>query len=162
MKVSGTLSKKGLHAFDDEPHTHAGIKVPRLWIVVADREKAHIYRKITTGIERIADVKIGHGKSHHEDAGPRGASHHGYDVSSEKNHHNDGAFIQKLSAWLDLASKEKVFDRLVLVASPHTLGDIRTSLSKDIQGRIIGEMDKDLIKTPEKEIEDHLSKIAGF
>ena len=162
MKVSGTLAKKGLHAFDNESHTHDGIEVPRLWIVVADREKAHIYRKITKGIERIADVKIGNSKSHHEDAGFRGTAHQGYDVRSEKRHHNGGAFIQKLSAWLDLASKEKVFDRLVLAASPHTLGDIRTSLSKDIQNRIIGEMDKDLIETPEKEIENHLSKIAGF
>lgn len=162
MKVSGKLAEKGLHAFDKEPRTHAGIEIPRLWVVVADREKAHIYRKIPKGIERIADVKIGHAKSHHEDAGSSGTAHHGYDVRSEKRHHNDSAFIQKLTAWLDMASKENVFDRLVLVASPHTLGDIRASLSKSIHDRIAAEVDKDLIKLPEKEIEDHLSKVVWF
>jgi len=162
MKVSGKLAEKGLHAFDDEPHMHAGIKIPRFWIIVADREKAHIYRKTSTGMERIADARLGHDHSHHETAGSRGASHHGYDERSEKTHHSDGAFIQKLMAWLDLASKENVFDRLVLVASPHTLGDIRAALSKDVRCRIAAEVDKDLIKMPEKEIEEHLAKIVWF
>lgn len=162
MKVSGKLAEKGLHAFDQEPRHHAGIEIPRIWIVAADREKAHIYRKTPKGMERIADIKIGHAKSAHEDAGSSAALHHGYDVRSEKRHHNDPGFIQKLTAWLDLASKEKVFDRLVLVASPHTLGDIRSSLSKDIQGRVAAEVSKDLMKLPEKEIEKHLSKIAWF
>src|ERR1700744_6561551 len=87
MKVSGKLAEKGLHAFDGEPHMHAGIKVPRLWIVVADREKAHIYRKTAEGIERIADAKMGHDHTNHESAGSRGASHYGYDARSKKIHH---------------------------------------------------------------------------
>lgn len=162
MKVSGKLAEKGLHAFDNEPRTHAGIKIPRLWIIVADREKAHIYRKTPQGMERIADARMGHDHSHHETVGSRGASHHGYDARSEKMHHSDGAFIKKLAAWLDLASKENVFDRLVLVASPHTLGDIRASLSKAMHACIAAEVDKDLIKMPEKEIEAHLAKIVWF
>jgi protein required for attachment to host cells len=162
MKVSGKLAEKGLHAFDNEPHTHAGVKVLRFWIIVADREKAHIYRKTSKGMERIADAKLGHDHSNNESTGSRGASHHGYDVRSEKTHHNDGAFIQKLMAWLDLASKEDVFDRLVLVASPRTLGDFRAAISKDVRCRIAAEVDKDLIKMPEKEIEEHLAKIVWF
>lgn len=162
MKVSGKLAEKGLHAFDREPRTRAGIEIPRIWIVLADREKARIYRKTLKGIELIADAKSGHAKSKHTNTGSGGTVPHGYDVRSEKKHHNDSAFIQKLAAWLDLASKENVFDRLVLVASPHTLGDIRISLSKNIYGRIMAEVDKDLIKLPEKEIESLLSKIVWF
>jgi len=162
MKISGKLAEKGLHAFDKEPRMRNGVVIPRLWIIVADREKAHIYRKTPLGIERIADVKKGHPKSHREEAGSCGTIPHGYDVRSEKRHHADSAFIQRLAEWLDQATKENVFDRLVLVAAPHTLGDIRTALSKDVHARIATEVDKDFIKLPDKEIEDNLSKIAWF
>ena len=155
MKVSGKLAEKGLHAFDAEPRVHEGIEALRLWVVVADREKAHIYRKTAKGIERIADVKIGHGDS-------SGGAHRGYDSKSEKKHHGDGAFIQKLTAWLDLASREDVFDRLILVASSHTLGDIRPSLTKGMQARIAAEVDKDLTKVPDSEIEEHLTETVWF
>ena len=162
MKLSGKIAEKGLHAFDKEPRTHGGIEVPRLWVVVADREKAHIYRKTPKGIERIADAKTGHAGSHHQEAGSGGTVHHGYDVKSEKRHHKDSGFIQKLTEWLESASRENVFDRLILVASPHTLGDIRSSLGKNIQARITAEVDKDLIKLSEKEIEEHLSNVVWF
>lgn len=162
MKISGKLVEKGFHAFDDEPRTHAGIPVPRVWIVVADREKAHIYRKTPKGIEQIADAHSGHAKSHHEEAGAGGAICHGHDVRSEKRHHSDRAFLQKLTAWLNKAVAEDAFDKLVLAASPHTLGDIRTLLGKKMQARITIEIDKDWVKLPEKEIEAHLSKVTWF
>ena len=162
MKVSGILAEKGLHAFDGEPRMHVGIEIARVWIIVADREKAHIYRKTSHGIQRIADIKIGDAKSKHEDTGTSSAAHQGYDVRSEKKHHNDNGFIRKLSAWLDLAAKEKVFDRLVLVAAPHTLGELRVTLSKDIYGHIAAEVNKDLMGLPEKEIEEHLTEVVWF
>lgn len=162
MKISGKLAEQGLHAFDGEPRIRDGVPVPRLWVVVADREKAHVYRKTTGHMERIADLKKGHSKSHPEDAGPQGALPHGYDPRSEKRHHADSAFIQKLAKWLDDAAREKVFDRIVLVASPHTLGDIRACLSKNVHDHVATEIDKDLIKLPDREIEERLSKIAWF
>lgn len=160
MKISGTLAERGFHAFDDEPQTHAGIKTPRLWVVVADREKAHIYRRAAHRIERIADAKAGHAKAHPEDAGAKGVVRHGYDLRSEKRHHDDSAFLQKLAAWLDQAAAENVFDKLVLVAPPHTLGDLRALLGKKTQAHLLTEVDKDWIKLTEKEIETHLSKVA--
>ena len=163
MKVSGKLAEQGLHAFDKEPrHTHDGIEIPRIWIIVADRENAHVYRKTGKGMERIADAKPGHAKSHHEEAGSSGTVSHGHDTRSEKRHHGDSAFIQRLASWLNEASNEDVFDRLVLVAPPHTLGDIRASLSKNVHARIATELDKDLIKLPDREIEENLSKILWF
>lgn len=160
MKLSGILAEKGLHAFDGEPHAVEGVRIPREWIVVADREQAHIYRKTPHKVERIADAVAGHAKSNHEEAGSRGALSHGYDAHSEKKHHGDSAFLQRLSIWIDAAVAEHVFDRLVLVAPPHALGDIRTLLKKKTQEVIIAEVDKDWIKLPQKEIEENLSKLA--
>lgn len=154
MKVSGQLADKGLHAFDGESLMRDGVKIQHLWIVAADRENAHVYRKTPKGIERIADIKIGH-----EHSGSGGAAHHGYDEKSEKRHHHDAAFTQKLAAWLDQAAKENVFDKIILAASPHALGDLRSSLSKNVHDRIMAEVDKDFIKLPEKELEERLAGI---
>lgn len=162
MKLSGTLAEKGLHAFDDEPRTQNGIKIPRLWTVVTDREKAHIYRKVRQKIEKIADAHEGHARSHPEQAGSKGAISHGYDARSEKRHHADSAFLQKLTEWLERAAGEDAFDKLVLVAPPHALGDIRTLLGQKTQARLLTEVDKDWIKLPQKEIEAHLSEVTWF
>lgn len=160
MKLSGTLAEKGLHAFDGEPHKHEGHEVPRIWIVVADRMQAHIFRKTSKGIERIADAKPGHSLATHEHKG--GGSFHGYDQKSGKNHHDDAGFIQKLAAWLDTAERERIFDRLVIVAAPRTLGDIRAALSKNVFTRVTAEVDKELTEMPEAKIKEHLNDIIWF
>lgn len=160
MKLSGTLAEKGLHAFDGEPHTHQGHDIHRFWIVVADRIQAHIYRKTVRGFERIADAKMGHSHATHETSA--GNVFHGYDPGSQKHGHTDGAFIGKLAAWLDTAEREKIFDRLVLVAAPRTLGDLREALSKNVFSRVTAEVDKELTEMPEAKIKQHLEKIVWF
>ena len=160
MKLSGTLAEKGLHVFDGESHKHEGHDVPRIWIVVADRLQAHIFRKTPHGIERIADARPGHSHASHEDKG--GHSFHGYDAKSQKTHHDDGGFVQKLAAWLDTAEREHIFDRLVIVAAPRTLGDIREALSKNVFSRVAAEVDKELTEMPEAKIKEHLDKIIWF
>lgn len=160
MKLSGTLADKGLHAFDSEPRHHEGHDVPRIWIVVADRQQAHIFRKTPKGMERIGDARVGHSGGAHEMQG--GSVTHGYDVGSERRHHADGIFLHKLSEWLDVAEREKAYDRLVLVAAPRTLGDIRKVMSKNVHTRIAAEVDKELTEMPEVEIKKHLADIVWF
>jgi protein required for attachment to host cells len=158
MKLSGTLAEKGLHAFDNEPHHHAGHHIPRIWIVVADRGKAHVFRKTSKGMERIADATVGGDTFENEGK----AGFHGYDVRSEKHHHDDGVFIRKLAQWLDVAEHEGIYDRLVLVAAPRTLGDLRKALSPAVHTRIAAEVDKELTEMPEAEIKRHLADIVWF
>src|ERR1700734_715404 len=45
MMVTGILADKGFHAFDAEPKAHTGLKVPRVWFVVADSRQAYIYHR---------------------------------------------------------------------------------------------------------------------
>lgn len=158
MKLSGTLAEKGLHAFDHEPHHHAGHEIPRIWIIVADRFKAHIFRKTKQGMERIADARVGGGV--HENEGRAGF--HGYDARSEKRHHDDGGFIHKLADWLDLAERENAYDRLVLVAAPRTLGDLRNVITPSVHTRVAAEVDKELTEMAETEIKKHLEDIIWF
>lgn len=160
MKLSGTLAEKGLHAFDSEAHAHQGHKVPRIWVVVADRTQAHIFRKTSHGFENIADAKMGHSHGTHETT--QGHAFHGYDVKSQRHTKGDGAFIEKLAGWLDTAEREGVYDRLILVAAPRTLGDMRDSLGKNVFSRIVAEVDKELTEMPEAKIKKHLDDIVWF
>lgn len=160
MKLSGTLAEKGLHAFDHEPHKHQGHEIHRIWVVVADRTQAHVYRKTPKGFERIADAKMGHSHATHETTG--GDAFHGYDAGSQLHYRGDGAFIEHFAGWLDTAEREKIYDRLILVAAPRTLGDLREALSKNVFSRVMAEVDKELTEMPETKIKKHLEKIVWF
>jgi len=152
MKLSGLLSEKGLHAFDHEPRTAGGIKLPRIWYLIVDREKAYIFRKSAKGIERIAEAKAAH------DAG--GAHHHGYDTHSQKHQHADSGFIRNLTKWLEHAATDDAYDRILIVAAPRALGDLRAVLGKTTQARVFAEVPEDLTKLSDKEIQSHLEKLA--
>jgi protein required for attachment to host cells len=55
------------------------------------------------------------------------------------------------------AAERKEFDRLILVAPPKTLGDLRANLSQRASGLVSGELDRDLVNTPVSKLEDHLA-----
>lgn len=159
MKVSGILAEKGLHALDHDVPTEGGVRFPRVWLVVTDRKEAYVYRKMLRKVEQIAHLKPGHG---HDDAQGKGSLPHGHDARSEKHHHADSAFLQKLAAWIDKAAGEEAFDRFVVAAPPHTLGDMRHFLGAASQARLAAEINKDWIKLSQKEIEEHLSGMTGL
>ncbi|MGN6270834.1 MAG: host attachment family protein [Sphingomonas sp.] len=45
------------------------------------------------------------------------------------------------------------FEKLIVIAPPRTLGELRKHYHKEVLGRLIGELDKDLTGHPVKEIE---------
>ena len=165
MKLTGTLAEKGFNAFDTEPRIHAGHEIPRTWVIVADRIKAHVYRKTAEGLELIADMKSEVGMPIAEGA-QRNLGHiagtntyYTSDPRDREHRHDDSEFIRELVTWLENAEREKAFDRLVLVAAPRTLGDIRPFLGKTLTTRITAEIDKDLTWMNEKEIQDNLKDV---
>jgi protein required for attachment to host cells len=160
MRLSGILAEKGLHVFDNEPRTHQGHDLPRIWVVVADSTQAHIFRKTPKGFENIADARIGHSAGEHPNGGAE--LFHGYDARSRLHYSGHGAFVEKLAGWLDRAEQEKVYDRLILVAAPRTLGDLRDVLSKNVFSRVIAEVDKELTEMPEAKVKKHLNDIVWF
>lgn len=154
MKLAGILKEKGLNTFDGEPRHHAGIEVPRVWCLVADHEKAYVFRKTAEGLQRIATASAQH------DAG--GGPHHGYDPHSQHHHHANTSFVRHLAEWLEGAATADVFDRLVLVAAPKALGELRDVLGWASVAKITREVPKDLTRLPDNEIEAHLEKLAGI
>lgn len=53
-------------------------------------------------------------------------------------------FARRMAEILEAAAKQKMFDRLVLIAPPQALGDLRAELGRHAKDRITGELDKDL------------------
>ncbi len=169
MKFKGKIADDGFHAFDSELTTHAGHHIPRIWVVIADRKKAHIYRKTTQKLEKIGEAKADGKASFISGAAKSGGySHtsggniHYSDPRDQEHHHDDVHFIHGMAGWLDQAVQENAFDRLVLVAAPRTLGDLRAVLSKPVHARVMAEVSKELIKMPQKKLEEELAEIVWF
>lgn len=161
MKVKGNIPADG-------PRTHAGHEIPRIWVVVADREHAHVYLRTPEGLDRFVEAVPGHVKTlagkeavhkSHVHASS-GAVHYASDPRDREKHHGDSAFVYELAEWLDRAAREDDFDRLVIAAAPRTLGELRKVLSKPVQARITAEVDKELIKMPVKKLEEELTAVA--
>jgi protein required for attachment to host cells len=170
MKVKGKIVDSGFRAFNNEPFTHAGHHIPRIWVVIADRKKAHIYRKTTDGLERIAEAKadgkesfvVGAEKTHGHVHTASGNVRYCSDPRDREHRHDDMTFIYGIAAWLDEAVRENAFDRIVLVAAPRTLGDLRTVLSKPVHARVMAEVSKELTKMPQNKLQEELAEIVWF
>jgi protein required for attachment to host cells len=62
---------------------------------------------------------------------------------------------------LDEKLAAKACDRVVLLAPPTTLGDLRASLSEPVRAVVSAEIDKDLTKTPAAELLQHLGAVLA-
>jgi protein required for attachment to host cells len=68
-------------------------------------------------------------------------------------------FARSMAKLLDDARTKQAFDRLVLVAPPTTLGELRATLDKHTQALIAGEVAKDLTRHAVDEIPSHLDGV---
>ncbi len=169
MKLSSILADKGIQIFGDEMKYHAVREVTRIWIVVADQEKAHVYRKIIAdGVALIATASAAETKQ-------AGSAHTAYararSLLYRTNRHVRQSypapaptddFLQKLAGWLNEAEQENAFDRLVLIAPAHTLNALRPVLSEKAHERIMTELDKDMAGLSDEDIRSQLAEIIRF
>lgn len=75
---------------------------------------------------------------------------------------NEIAFVKDVLSWLEEASEKGLFDRLVICAPPHMLGEIRPLLAENLAKCVIAEIDKDLTKLSEPKLKEALSEIFWF
>jgi len=71
-----------------------------------------------------------------------------------------GRFAKDVAAALYKQAHRNRFERLVIVAPPATLGELRKELHKEVSGRVVAEFAKDLTNHPIHEIERHLGSNA--
>lgn len=68
-------------------------------------------------------------------------------------------FAAEMAEVLDAAAGRKAFDRLVLVAPPRVLGNLRSSMKNGARERIAGELAKDLTRVPVRDLPGYLDTV---
>ncbi len=65
-------------------------------------------------------------------------------------------FARDIATALEAAAKDKLYEELILVAPPRTLGDLRQALGQHAKALVTGEIAKDLTNLPDHELPAHL------
>jgi protein required for attachment to host cells len=68
-------------------------------------------------------------------------------------------FAAKLADLLEVNCSKKSYEKLILVAPPQFLGNLRASLAQSVKNRIIMEVAKDFTKVPDHEIAERLAAV---
>jgi protein required for attachment to host cells len=89
----------------------------------------------------------------------QGRARHAMENRSDPHRELKRAFAKKVCETLATKLAEQRFERLVLVAPPATLGDLRVELPKVVVARVVAELAQDLVKIPDKELPGHLEEV---
>ena len=70
----------------------------------------------------------------------------------------ENRFLRKLADRLDTAVNAGLVKSLILIAPPRALGVLRQTYSHNLRAAVRAEIDKDFVKLPLHEIEEHLAQ----
>jgi protein required for attachment to host cells len=146
------------------------MKPTRTWVLIADGARARILENDGPGHGVHAvdgyEFQADHSATHDlvSDRQGRSFSSHGPGrsaIASRSDPHRElkNKFAHHLAGVLARGLAENLYDRLILVASPVTLGDLRVSISVLVRGRIVGEVAKDLTQIPNGYVADHIKGV---
>jgi protein required for attachment to host cells len=146
------------------------MKATRTWILIADGAHARVLEAVGKGgrLHEVSDMRrsavlaatheLGNerpGRSHESVGDVR----HAVEPKSDAHREQKRRFASEIA---DLVAAQRVaerFDRLVIVAPPVTLGDLRAAMPSSLQGCVMGEVPKDLTKVPDHEVLSHLGEL---
>lgn len=143
------------------------------WILIADGARAHILENDGPG-KGLAPAPVPPQETHldadrevYADRPGRaqesvGGARHAVERRVDWHRFEKAQFAGRLAELLDAAAGAKRFDRLVLVAPPRTLGDLRAALAPATRAKVDGEIDKDLTHLPDHELPAHLEGLLAL
>lgn len=139
------------------------------WILVADGAKARILehqgmnrplkpiKKLTHTNKPSSElVTTERGRMPDNSSGQRSA----IDRSTDPHQQEKTLFAGELCDFLE--RKARNIDRLIVVAAPRLLGDLRRQLPARMKSKISDEMDKDLTNVPDKELPRFLQPVLNI
>jgi protein required for attachment to host cells len=80
---------------------------------------------------------------------------------TEPQRHLEKEFAKTLARFLEKEALKKSYQRLVLVASPNMLGDLRSELSVHALAAVSDQVNKDLVHMDDAAVAKHLSEIVN-
>lgn len=138
-------------------------KHSRLLIVVADGEHARFIR--ASGGHKLHGETAFDSTALHKQSSDLGSDRPGASMHTGSTAHHaltprhDPKTLEKMK-FADFVAQQvdagEGFDKLVLVAPPHILNELRAALQKADEAKIIGTVPKDLVKTPVSELWQHI------
>ncbi len=148
------------------------MKPIRTWVLIADGARARILENDgpNRGLRAVEGLEFqgDHSATHDlvSDREGRSFSSHGHgrsaiDARSDPHRELKTKFAHELPDVLAKGLEQKSYDRLIMVASPVTLGDLRTAISEQVRALVIGEVAQDLTKIPNGEVADHLKNVLA-
>lgn len=146
------------------------MKPVRTWVLVADGSRARVLENLgpgkglhqLPGWHQETDLPPSHelgtdrpGRSFDS----HGTGRHAMESPSDPHRELKRDFAKEIAARLDADLAKGAYDKLVVVAAPATLGDLRDALSPHVKAVVAGELDRDLTRTPTDEIAGHLASV---
>ena len=143
--------------------------MPTTWILIADGAKARVVeqdkesRRYRPAFEEPHFGTTAQSKEIASDRPGRtfdsgGEGRHAMEPSTDPQRYAKLSFARELADRLSQAANRQEFDRLILVAAPRTLGDLRSMLPDSVKAKVAVEIDKDLTNTPDQELGRHLDQ----
>ena len=143
----------------------------RTWILVAHRGGARLFENKGPGkgLELLQTVDHPAGKLKNKDIDTDqpgrgndrfGPGRHAYSNEHPSTVHVAEQFAKQLSTLLEDGRSHHRYGRLVLVAEPRFLGNLRAALSTQTAALITGTLDKDLGGTDTRELPRHLDGVV--
>ena len=149
------------------------MKQPETWFVIADGQRARIVRRLRTPRPRVEDVfpyqwinsELLSLDIDNEGLGRGGAANdaatfHSIQPSPDPRRALKQEFAAELADFINRGALAKHFNRLVLVAAPKTLGDIRGNLSEQARECVIAEVDKDLTHSSDDDLANRFEELV--
>ncbi|HEU4825398.1 MAG TPA: host attachment protein [Dongiaceae bacterium] len=143
------------------------------YILVADGARARLYANhgVGKGLQPVSGATHKADLHHHDrdilsDKPGRaynsvGAGRSAMEPQTEWHRFEKHKFAREMAKVLDAAAASKSFDRLILVAPPATLGDLRTELGDATRKMVTAELPKDLTRHAEQELPQHLGAVLA-
>lgn len=138
------------------------MKSKKTWILVADAGHARILEQSgEEGLTLVEGLNIEHPIPKSSDLGrdslPRtfdsvGPGRHAITPRTDPHRAEKKSFAKELADLLDAGLAKKAYDRLIIIAPPQMIGDMRPALSKAVKDRVQQELQLDLADAPIAEV----------
>ena len=147
------------------------MKNSRIWYVVTDGGRARFLQKRDEGDafdthREFVSADI-HRPSHelgaerpgrtHESAG---SAHHAVQPREDLHRADKRNFVYEVANALNEASMRGDFDRLILAAPAHAMGELHHALDASTQRKIAAELEKDLVNVPNADLAKHFTGLS--
>jgi protein required for attachment to host cells len=126
----------------------AQARQPRVWVLVADGERARVVRPDVREGQFITALPLGVAEH----------PHYPPDLRQDPHHLDKLQFGAEVARRLNQEAERGSYDQLVLVAPGHVLHAVQQELSKMAAARVVGTVPKDYVRLPNADLSALLAK----